>query len=164
MSLTSSSVLVNRVPFGNFSCSKGLHQGDPLSLLLFLLVAGVLGGLLGKVVGLGMYEGFSLGNGDIMVSYLQFADNTIIFCDNSQRQIRLLRCVIRCFETVSSLKLNLAKSSLIAIGEVPNLDQLAVDLGCCMGSLPSFYLGMPLGANLKKKEVWDSIVERMKNG
>lgn len=133
VSLTSFSVLVNGVSFGNFGCSKGLHQGDPLSLLLFLLVAGVLGGLHGKAAGLGMFEGFSPGGEDIMVSHLQFADETITFCDNSQCQIRLLKCIQRCFEAVSGLKLNLAKSSLIAIGYVLNLDLLATDLGCRTG-------------------------------
>lgn len=57
---------------------------DPLSSLLFILVAGVLGGLLGRAVEVGMFEGFSLGNGDVTLSHLQFADDTIIFCDNSQ--------------------------------------------------------------------------------
>lgn len=151
MSLTSFSVLVNGVPSGNFGCSRGLRQGDPLSPLLFLLVAGVLGGLLGKAAGLGIFEGFSPGSGDIMVSHLQFVD-TIIFCDNSQHHIRLLRCVLRCFEAMLGLKLNLAKSSLIANWEVLNLDQLAADLSCRTGSLLSSYLGMSFGAISKRKK------------
>lgn len=106
-----------------------------------------------------MLEGFSPGKGDIMVSHFQFADDTIIFCDNSQRQIRMLWCVLKCFEALSGLKLNLAKSSLIAVGDVPNLDQLAADLGCRMGSFSSSYLGMPLGASFKKKEIWDPILD-----
>lgn len=38
---------------------------------------------------MGIIESFSLGQGEIVVSHLQFADDTI-FCDNSQRKIRLL--------------------------------------------------------------------------
>lgn len=45
----------------------------------------MLGDLLGKVAEVGMFSGFSLGNDDLMVSHLQLADDTIIFCDNSQR-------------------------------------------------------------------------------
>lgn len=145
--------MVNGVPKGHCGCSRGLHQGDPISPLFFIMVVGVLGGLLGKPAEVGMFEGFSPGEGDVLVSHLQFADNTIIFCDNSQRQIRMLRCVLRCFEVVLGIHLNLGKSSLVAVGEVTNLDQLAADLGCRIGSLPTTCLGMPLGSSFKQKEV-----------
>ena len=39
---------------------------------------------------------------------------------------------------------------------------LAVKLGCQVGSLPSTYLGLPLGASHKSIAVWDSIEERMR--
>lgn len=98
-----------------------------------------------------MYKGFSIGqgNGEVVVSHLQFADDTIIFCDNSQCHMRMLKCVLRCFEVVSGFHLNLAKSLLIAIGEVPNLDQLVEDLECRQGKLPSTYLGLLLEATYK---------------
>lgn len=107
-----------------------LKRADPISPLLVLLVVGVLGSMLGKAAEVGMFEGFSLGNGGPMVSHLQFVDDTIIFCDNSLWQIRLLKCVLRCFEVVSGLRLNLGKCILFPIGEVPNLDQLATDMEC----------------------------------
>lgn len=156
------SVLVNGVPKGHFGCSRGIRQGDPISPLIFLLVVGVLGGLLGKVAEVGMFEGFSPGGWDLMISHLQFADDTIIFCNNSQRQIRLLRCVIRCFEAVSGLCINLAKSFIFVVGDVPNIDDLVMDLGCRLGSLPAMYLGMPLVTSYKQKEVWDPILDRIR--
>lgn len=73
----------------------------------------------------------------------------------------MLRCVLGCFEVVSELHLNFEKTCLIAIGAVPNLDQLVADLGCQMGSLPLTYLGMPLRSLYKQKEVWVPIVDRM---
>lgn len=63
--------------------------------LLFILLAGVLGGLLQRAAKVGMFEGFSIENKEVKVSHLQFADDAIIFCDNFQRQIRMLRCVLR---------------------------------------------------------------------
>lgn len=84
-----------------------------------------------------MIEGFFIGQGRVVVSHLQFAVDTIIFYDSSQRQIRMLRCVPRFFEVVTSLRLNLVKSSLFVVDKVPNLDQLAVDLRCHMAYLPS---------------------------
>lgn len=51
---------------------------------------------------------------------------------------------------------------LIVVGEVSNLDQLAADLECRQGKLPTTYLGLPLGATYKQKEVWAPLVERMR--
>jgi hypothetical protein len=47
-----------------------------------------------------------------------------------------------CFEAVSGLKINLAKSVLVVVGCV---DGLASILGCGVSSLPLKYLGLPLG-------------------
>ena len=44
------------------------------------------------------------------------------------------------------LKVNVAKSEMVPIGEVNNLHALAEILGCRVGALPMTYLGMPLGA------------------
>lgn len=43
------SILLNGVPFGNFSSSRGLRQGNPISPFLFLLCSEVLSRLLLKV-------------------------------------------------------------------------------------------------------------------
>ena len=53
------------------------------------------------------------------------------------------------FEVISRLKVNLDKSELILVGNVDNVEELASELGCKVGSLPSLYLGMPLGAPFK---------------
>lgn len=87
--LASFSVMINGVLVGYFGCSCGLRQGDPLSPLLFLLVVDVLGGMLDMAVGVGMLEGFSVGSGNVVVSHLQYADDTLIMWSNSQRQISL---------------------------------------------------------------------------
>jgi len=58
------------------------------------------------------------------------------------------------------LKVNLAKSALIPIGEVPDLPQLALFFGCGVDSLPSTYLGLPLGASYKSKIVWEPVIEK----
>ena len=51
------------------------------------------------------------------------------------------------------------KSELIPVGRVENIDDLAWDFGCKVGSLPSAYLGMPLGASFKSITVWDEVEE-----
>lgn len=85
------------------------------------------------------------------MSHLQFADDTLIMCSDFYRQIWLLRCVLRCFEAISGLKVNFAKSFLIMVDEVTNIDMLTTELGCKVGHLPYVYLGLPLELLLERK-------------
>ena len=64
------------------------------------------------------------------------------------------------FEAMTGLRVNLSKSSLIPIGEIPNIHHLASFFHCGISALPSIYLGLPLGASFKSKAVWDPGVER----
>jgi len=57
------------------------------------------------------------------------------------------------FEAVSGLKINLAKSVLIPVGCLDNVDGLAGILGCVVSSLPLKYLGLTLGASFKAKSI-----------
>ena len=99
---------------------------------------------------------------DLSISHLLFADNTIIFCEAKEDQLLHLSWILLWFKASSGLKINLDKSELISIGNVVNLNALAVKLGCRTGHLPSTYLGLPLGASHKFVAVWDNVEERMR--
>ncbi|KAJ9671012.1 hypothetical protein PVL29_027135 [Vitis rotundifolia] len=66
------------------------------------------------------------------------------------------------FETILGLRVNLDKSELIPVGRVESVVDLASELGCKAGSLPSTYLGMPLGASLKFVAAWDGVDGRFR--
>ena len=66
------------------------------------------------------------------------------------------------FEAISGLKINMDKSELILVGGVENTEALAVDLGCKVGSLPSIYLGLPLGVPHRSVHVMDGVEEIMR--
>ncbi|RVW95977.1 hypothetical protein CK203_027617 [Vitis vinifera] len=63
---------------------------------------------------------------------------------------------------ISGLSINLNKSEILSVGRVENVEVLASELGCKVGSLPSTYLGLPLGAPHKSVAVWDGVEERMR--
>ena len=130
-------VLVNGVPVGFFSNNKGLRQEDPLSPCLFVLGMEVLSTLIRRAVDGGFLSGCRLrgrGGVEMIVSHLLFADDTIIFC----------------------------KSVLIPVGEVEEIEEMAMELGCRVGSLPTVYLGLPLGAHHKAIFMWNGVEERMR--
>ena len=145
-------VLVNGSPEGFFCCSRGLRQGDPLSLLLLLLIMEVLSRLLKKTEECNLIRGFHVGSVNsvvVCISYLLFADDTILFCDASREQLLSIRLVLSCFQAYTSLKVDIGKSEIVPVVKVNNLDALANIIQCRVGSLPMKYLGMPLGTSFK---------------
>ena len=66
------------------------------------------------------------------------------------------------FEACSGLRVNLEKSENIPMGRVHDIEDLASELGCKVGGLPSCYLGLPLGAPFKLEVVWDGVEERFR--
>lgn len=156
--------MVNGSPSGFFGSSRGLRQGDPLSPLLFLLVMKVLSQLLRRTEEVSLIRGFKAGSATVSglsISYLLFADDTIVFCDADRDQLLHLYMVPACFEAVTGLGVNMGKSELVLVGEVRNVDQLAEILCCRIGVLPMSYLGMPLGSSFKASSVWNPILEKI---
>ncbi|WJZ99546.1 hypothetical protein VitviT2T_017981 [Vitis vinifera] len=98
----------------------------------------------------------------IQVSHLLFADDTLVFCEDFQDQMAILSWLLMWFEAISGLSINLNKSEILSVGRVENAEVLAFELGCKVGSLPSTYLGLPLGAPHKSVAMWDGVEERMR--
>ena len=135
-----------------------------MSPLLFVLVMEAVSRMLDKAIHEGRLSSFNVGvsaGRSLMVSHLLFADDTLIFCDTNIDQMPILHMVLIWFEAVSSLKVNLGKSELVAMGAVHNMDLLVAVLGCKQGSLPMKYLGLPLGAKFKDKSILNPILEKM---
>ena len=135
-----------------------MRQGDPLSLLLFLLVMEVLSRLLQKTVDGGFIRGFKETT-RLAISHLLYAYDTIMFCNADIEQLLYIRLVMNCFEAITGLKVNLGKSEVISVGHVANVEALAAILCCKVGSVPMNYLCMPLGASFTAKSMWNSILE-----
>ena len=66
------------------------------------------------------------------------------------------------FEAISGLRINQSKRKIIPVGRVDNVEILAVELGCGIGSLTTAYLGLPLKASHKLVGVWDFIEDRFR--
>jgi hypothetical protein len=63
---------------------------------------------------------------------------------------------------VDILKANLAKSELVLVANVNDVESLASILGSCrVSSFPMKYLGLSLGASFRAKSIWDDIVKKI---
>jgi hypothetical protein len=135
-----------------------------VSPFLFVLVTEAFSRMIGAIYSRGLISRFSVGfrNHDrVEVSHLLFADDTLIFCGADASQISYLGALLVCFEAISGLKVNLTKSSLIPVGSLDDVDQLAGNLGCGTADLPLKYLGLPLGASFKLKAIWRDLEDLM---
>ncbi len=104
-------VLVNGSPTKWIKTKRGLRQGDPLSPLLFFLVAEALARMTGRAVTNNLISGMGPGV-ENKVSILQYDDDTIFFCQAKTSEVRNLKFMWQLFEWASGLRINRLKSEL----------------------------------------------------
>ena len=155
------SVLVNGSPLAQFTPQRGLKQGDPLSPLLFNIVAEALNGIMSQALQKGLFRGFLCGKNKVEVSLLQYVDDTIFFGGTSMDNVRAIKAMLRAFELVSGLKINFAKSGFGAFGVSDLWKNEAADyLNCSLLMFPFTYLGVPIGANPRSYQTWVPIISK----
>ncbi|XP_016200333.1 uncharacterized protein LOC107641352 [Arachis ipaensis] len=79
VSSASMSILINDSPSKPFKMERGLRQGDQPSLFLFVLVVDVLHKMVREAVRNKHILSLLIGNDNIELSHLHFADDTILF-------------------------------------------------------------------------------------
>lgn len=128
-----------------FSTFRCLRQGDPLSPLLFNLIADVLGVLLCKAVDKGHIRGVMEHLIPGGISHIQYADDTVIMIDGSTNSIRILKLILYCFQWLTGLQINFHKSEVFVFGyNQPRKESMANMLNCGLGEHPLKYLGIPI--------------------
>jgi hypothetical protein len=131
-----------------FSSSLGLRRGDPLLPFLFVIVMEALSRMFSATINGSFLSGLSIGSRQssvVNISHM-FAGDTSVFVGAKPNNFCYLHALFLCFKVVSGLKINMAKSKLVLVGNVDNMDGLASILGCGVSSLRLKYLGLPLRA------------------
>ena len=93
----------------HFQTKKGLRQGDPLSPILFNIVADMLAILINRAKVQGQIKGVIPHLIDDGLSILQYADDTILFMDHDLEKAINLKLLMCAFEQLSGLKINFHK-------------------------------------------------------
>jgi hypothetical protein len=154
LSSGTSSVLLNGIPGKVIHCKRGVRQGDPLSPLLFVLVADLLQSILNRAKTLNLLKlplPLRCSN-DFPI--IQYADDTLIVMEACSRQLVTLKGLLHSFGESTGLRVNYSKSVMVPINiSEDRLLHLARTFNCEKGSLPFTYLGLPL--SLTKPNVID---------
>ncbi|XP_058078534.1 uncharacterized protein LOC131226828 [Magnolia sinica] len=154
------SILINGSPKGFFKSSRGLRQGDPLFPFLFLAVGDALSRMLSKGQMERIISSFKIKGMESPISHIQFADNTLFFCEADLVNVSNLHTIVWCFEAVSGLKVNMKKSKMFGVNigeeEVENFTEF---FGCSKGSLPTMFVGLSLCVGKPPKVLWDKVID-----
>jgi len=154
--------LVNGSPTLEFKITRGLRQGDPLAPFLFIVAAEGLSGLVRQALTANLLIGIKVGRKEVEVGVLQFADDTLFFCEETFSNVFTIKAILRCYELASGLKINFHKSKLAGVNvSRETLEVYAKTLHCNLMRVTFKYLGLEVGGNPTKKLFWEPIIDRL---
>lgn len=157
------SVLVNGKAVGFFSCSHGVRQGDPLSPLLFCLAEEVLSRALSIASTFGRLTPMSYCCGVSLPTQILYADDVLIFCTGTKRNLRILLTIFNKYSAVSGQIINVAKSRFFMGAMTGSRTQMIASLlGFNVGTLPFTYLGCPIFRGKLRVSHFKTITDRIK--
>ncbi|KAG7599261.1 Ribonuclease H-like superfamily [Arabidopsis suecica] len=158
-------VLINGSPYGQIHPTRGLRQGDPLSPYLFLFCAEVLSQMLSKAECERRLHGIKLAMNGPSISHLLFADDSLFFCRSTTSNCEQLALIFKTYEEASGQKINFTKSSVIFGMKTPDSKRRRLQriLGITRVGGGGKYLGLPEQFGRKKVELFQYIVQKVKN-
>ena len=103
------SLLINGEPQETITPTRGIRQGDPLSPYLFLLCSEGLHRLIQSTTSRGDIKGVSICRNGSKLTYLFFADDSLLFCRASLNDCQRVIEILSTYERVSGQRLNKEK-------------------------------------------------------
>lgn len=158
------SFLLNGAPQGLVIPTQGLHQGDPLSPYLFILCTEVLSSRCRKAQDRGDLPGIKLARKFPQINHLLFADDTMFFCKANAACCETLSKILSRYEAVSGQCISVQKSSITFSSKTPtNIKQKMKRLMRIPneGGIGK-YLGLPEHFGRRKRDIFSSIVDRIR--
>jgi hypothetical protein len=164
VSSTTLSVLVNGEKLTEFAPSRGIRQGDPLSLYLFIMCMECLAWLIQVEVEGGNWIGVKPARTGPAFTHLFFADDLVLFAKATSKTCQAINRVLGKFCGISGQKVNLSKSSIFLpsrfnISRAPLLER---ELGFKISRSFGKYLGVPIITDGRNKQVNDFLVEKVR--
>jgi hypothetical protein len=157
------SVSINGKSHGYFNCNRGVRQGDPLSPLLFCLAEEVLSRSISKLVTQGRLNLIKGTRNFNVPSHSFYADDLMIFCKGNLNGLRFLKELFNNYASESGQVINDSKSTIfsgsITQGRLTLITQL---FNFKMGTLPFYYLGVPIFKGKPKSCFLQPIADRIK--
>ena len=157
------SILWNGSKLENFSPTRGLRQGDPMSPYLFVLCMEKLARMIQMKVDERSWHPILLSRQGPAISHLLFADDVLLFCKVKKSQVRVVLETLDKFCNMSGLKVSLEKSRAFCSPKIPRSKRESI------GRLTSIrfvsdlgrYLGVPILKGRVKRATFNLIIEKI---
>jgi hypothetical protein len=163
VSTTSFSVLINGSPFGLFTPTQGLCQGDPLFPFLFILGTEILSRLFQQQESIGLLKGISIFKFCPPINHLLFADDLIIFAKATSSEATLITSCLHKYCSWSGQKVNNGKSFILF-----SKNTSPASISSILGIIPyrlttfaPFYLGLPLLFGSSRKMAFQPLIDKV---
>ncbi|KAA3481753.1 reverse transcriptase [Gossypium australe] len=132
-----------------FQSSRGLRQGDPLSLSSLLRIAKANGTI----------KGARASRGGPEIPHLLFADDCMLFGEATEQRARNIKNILQEYENCSGS----VKSTIFCSSNTTEEAKAVVSslLGVKSSSNPEKYLGLPNMVGKRKKEAFQNLVDRI---
>ena len=149
-------ILLNGQLVGNINPTRGIHQGDRLSLYLFLLCAMGLQSLMQQAEVDGHIRGAAIYRNGPQVSHLLFANDSVLFCGATEIKCEKIMDILAIYERGSGKKLNREKTNIFFSSNTSYPLQARIQHLLGVPAIHQYekYLGLPtlVGRAKKKKK------------
>ena len=143
LSTASSRVLLNGKPGPAIRHARGLRQGDPLSLMLFILAIDPLHHIIRRATETGTLK--PLRDTPVCFRVSLYADDAAVFIGPDKEDLMVITTILEVFGDATGLKTNLAKTEIFPIRcEDARIAEVLATFLARQGSFPCSYLGLPL--------------------
>lgn len=96
------------------------------------------------------------------ITYLQYADDIVIFISFDAKQVIVTKILLYCFEEMAGMKINYHKSEVFIVGlERLEIEEVAKMLNYPIGEFSMKYLGLPIGPNKILNQEFDFLPQKM---
>ena len=163
VTMVSYSVLINSEPKGKIIPTRGLRQGDPISLYLFLLCVEGLSAMLKREERVVHIKGVAVSREASRISHLLFADDSIVFYRAIVEECDRVIKVLEDYEGDSGQMLNKEKTSIF-FSKNTNREvqkQIKEKFGAQIVQHHEKYLGLPPLVGKSKRKAFNRIKDQV---
>ena len=156
-------ILWNRECTEEFVPSRGIRQGDPISLYIFVLCIERLSHGIHRAINIGTWRPIQLSKRGTPITHVFFVDDLLLFAEASCTQAAVINDVLNTFCVSLGTEVNKQKSQVLFSKNVKpcNVRNIGTTLGFFVTMDLGNYLGMPLLHSRVSKATYHGILEKV---